>query len=104
MSLVVAYAFRSDKDLAQQLDALRAGTDWDWIERDSAFWGDYISARANEEGLMVKIFSEAEGYLFEFKCLTPEAEALWEERTRGVLRLLAPLLGAQELQRATPNN
>jgi len=104
MSLVVAYAYRSAKSLPEQLVALRAGTDWQWHERDSEFWGDYASAHVPDEELMVKLFVEDDGYLLEFKCLTPEADALWEERTRSVLRQLAPLVGAEEVRRATPNN
>lgn len=104
MSLVVAYAYRSEKKLPDQLAALRAGTDWEWHERDSEFWGEYLSAQAVAEELVVKIFAEENGYLFEFKCLTPEAEARWEERTRLVLRQLAPLVQAQEVRRAPANN
>jgi hypothetical protein len=104
MSVVVAYAFRSDKSLPQQLEALRAGTDWDWSERDSEFWGDYLSAQAHPDDLMVKIFVEADGYLFEFKCMTPAAEARWEDLTRVALRRLAPLVGAQEVRRTASNN
>jgi len=104
MSLIVAYAYRSDKTLPEQLAALRTGTDWEWQERDSEFWGDYLSAQAVAEELMVKIFAEDDGYLFEFKCLTPEAEARWEEHVRLVLRQLAPLVQAQEVRRAPANN
>jgi len=104
VSVVVAYAYRSELTLPEQLDALRAGTDWAWQERDSEFWGDYLGARAAPEGLMVKIFVEDDGYLLEFKCLTPEAEARWEEHTRVVLRQLAPLVRAQEVRQAAANN
>ena len=104
MSLIVAFAYRSEESLGEQLARLRASTGWEWIERDSAFWGDYISARAAPEDLLVKIFEEGDGYLFEFKCLTPDAEARWEELTRLALRQLAPIVEAQEVQRAEPNN
>ncbi|MDX1376741.1 MAG: hypothetical protein R3357_14330 [Burkholderiales bacterium] len=104
MSLVVAYAYSSEKALPEQLAVLRAGTDWTWHLRDSELWGEYISAHAVEEGLMVKIFVEGEGYLFEFKCMTPEAEARVEERTRLVLRRLAPLVMAEGVHAAQPNN
>lgn len=102
MSAVVAYAYRSQMSLEAQLATLRAATEWEWIERDSEFWGDYISAHAGE--LMLKIFVEGDGFLFEFKCLTPEAEARWEEHVRLALRRLAPLVGAEEVRRAEPNN
>jgi hypothetical protein len=104
MSVVVAYAYHSELALREQLAALRAGTDWAWQERDSEFWGDYLSARAAPEGLMVKIFVEDDGYLLEFKCLTPEAEARWEEHTRVALRQLAPLVRAQAVHQTEPNN
>jgi len=102
VSVVVAYAYRSQMGLAAQLATLRAATEWEWIERDSEYWGDYISAHAGE--IMLKIFSEGDGYLFEFKCLTPEAEARWEEQVRLALRQLAPLVGAEEVRRAESNN
>ena len=104
MSLIIAYAYRSAKSLPEQLVALRAGTDWQWHERDSEFWGDYLSAQAPVEEVMVKLFAENDGYLIELKTLTPEADALWEERTRSVLRQFAPLVGAEEVRRAPPNN
>lgn len=104
MSLVVAFAYHSEKKLPEQLAALRAATDWEWRARDSEFWGEYLSAQAIAEELSVKLFAEEDGYLFEFKCLTPEAEARWEERTRVVLRQLVPLVQAEEVRRAPANN
>ena len=103
MSLVIAYAYRSAKSLPEQLVALRAGTDWQWQERDSALWGDYASAHASVEELMVKLFADDDGYRVELRSLTPQTDALWEERTRSVLRQLAPLVRAEEIRRASPN-
>lgn len=104
MSLVVAFAFECDKSLPQMLDALRAGTTWQWYERDSDLWDEYLSAQASPNQLSVKVFTEENRYLLEFKCLTPEAEARWEELTQTALGKLVPLLGAREVRRAPANN
>ena len=105
MSLVVAYAFQCEKTLAQILATLQTGTGWAWVERSSDIWDDYLSANSPGGEFIVKIFQKLEAYsppdpadhgryVFEFKCLTDDAERDWQEHTRFILEQLVPILGA----------
>jgi hypothetical protein len=44
MATVVAYEFRSNTALHQMLPLLRSGTSWEWRERSSDIWDDYLAA------------------------------------------------------------
>lgn len=104
MSFVVAYSFRSDMALSEVLDTMRANTTWEWWERDSEFWGDYISAQSTSQPVMVKIFIEGDGYLLELKFLDDNLRTAWEPVAEGIINDLLPSLSATDVQPAEPNN
>jgi hypothetical protein len=104
MSFVVAYAFRSDLSLVQMHESLRANTSWQWRERDSEFWGDYISAQGTLQPVMVKIFVEGDGYLLELKFQDDGLRESWEPVAEAVMDLLLPSLAATGVRKAESNN
>lgn len=103
MSFVVAHAFNSDLELAGILDELRARTTHEWIERDSFFWGDYISAGVSP-GVIAKIFVEDPGYLIEVKFIDDRLRSDWERAARDVMDQVLPLIGARDVRPASSNN
>jgi hypothetical protein len=104
MSFVVAYAFRSDFSLSQILDAVRANTSWEWLARDSEFWGEYLSAQSSAQPVLAKIFVEGNAYLLELKFQDDGLRESWEPVARGIVNLLLPPLAAIDIRRAEANN
>lgn len=107
MSMVVAYEFRCDKTLPQMLEALRASTPWEWHERFSDLWDEYLSAHGLPNDLIVKIFCqtamaflppEPGRYKCELKFCTREVQRRWKKLTNDSLRQLVPLLGATDVK------
>jgi hypothetical protein len=103
MSFVVAHAFNCDLQLSQILKELRAQTEFEWIERDSFFWGDYISAGVFP-GVIAKVFIEDPGYLFEIKFDDDALRADWERAARQVRDQVLSLIGACDVKLAPSNN
>ena len=103
MSFVVAHAFNCDLELPEILAELRARTSFEWIERDSFFWGDYISAGVSP-GVIAKVFEEDPGYLFEVKFSDDRLRADWERATHEVMDQVLPLIGARDVRPASSNN
>ena len=103
MSFVVAHAFNCDLELPRILAELRARTSYEWIERDSFFWGDYISAGVSD-GVIAKIFEEDPGYLIEVKFTDDRLRGDWERAAGEVMDQLLPLIGARDVRPASPNN
>lgn len=103
MSFVVAHAFNCDLDLAEILGELRARTSFEWIERDSFFWGDYISAGVSP-GVIAKIFIEDPGYLIEIKFRDDSLRGDWERAAGQVMDELLPLIGGRDVRLAPANN
>ena len=50
-----SFTFVTDLSLAEILQCLRAQGVWEWIERDSDRWGDYISTSGLQDAI-VKVF------------------------------------------------
>lgn len=103
MSFVVAYAFNCDLELPQILRELRARTEFEWIERDSHYWGDYISAGVSE-GVIAKVFIEDPGYLFEIKFDDDTLQWDWDDAADEVINQVLPLIGARDVRPAPSNN
>ena len=103
MGFIVAYAFDGDRTLEQILTELRERTDRSWRERDSFWWGDYLSARW-APGILVKIFVEEPGYLLEIAFEDDDLRTSWERSARQVVDALLPLLDARNVRRAPANN
>ncbi len=92
-----AYAFRCDTDL----EALRARLDavgpWRWIERDSAYFGPYLSARAAPDPATLKVYEVRSGGLqldVEFEADDEQADEAWRRLRCQVLDCLLPSVGA----------
>jgi hypothetical protein len=103
MSVVVAHAFNCDLELSEILEELRARTSFRWIERDSFYWGDYISAGISP-GVIAKIFIEEPGYLFEVKFSDNSLSWDWEGPVREVMDQVLPHIGARDVRPAPSNN
>lgn len=92
-----AYAFSCPLDL----EALRSRLDevgpWDWIERESHWWGDYISAGCKRDYAILKIYETGEpGYQIDirFESEGPAAQEEWEAFHADILDRLLPAIPA----------
>jgi len=109
VTTVVAYEFQCDKTLPEMLQALRNRTGWQWLQRYSDIWDDYLSANVPERDVIVKVFMKVEPfqtpavedrgrYVFQLKFTIPEARSRWEQLAGAVLDDLVPLIGATDVQ------
>ena len=107
----MAYEFRSEKNLAGMSTVLRTKTPWEWLDRSSDFWGDYLSANV-PPGLIVKLFKKVtpfarpkpddEGWFhLEFKYVSDEAREAYERLTQELMDQLMPLLEAEDVEPTT---
>jgi hypothetical protein len=103
MSFSGAYTFRSALSLTEIIATLRAKTPWEWLERDSEFWGDYTSAQVSPD-LIFKIFVEDDRYLAELKFEDESLIPHWEALAAPWLRQVLPHLGATDIARGVSNN
>jgi hypothetical protein len=98
---VYAYAFKSDLTLPQIFQRLNDLGPWQWIERDSDRWGEYISARAiarPHEGI-AKIFVEPDHYAINVS-LSSEAlnpQSAFNEVRKFVIERILPAIGARDI-------
>lgn len=115
MTTVVAYEFTCEKTLSEMLGLLRDGTPWQWHERFSDIWDDYLSANVPERDVIVKVFKklkpfhapdpqDRDHYLFELKFRVPEARSRWKELSEAILEDLVPVVGAREIRRTGAYN
>jgi len=98
---VCAYAFFSDLNLEQLKAKLEEVGPWTWAQRDSHYFGDYLSARAREDYSMLKIYENEEvGYqidiLFEAEGAATEQE--WEAFHHDVVDRLLRGINARKIQ------
>ena len=115
MTTVVAYKFTCDKTLSDMLGLLRDGTPWQWHERFSDIWDEYLSANMPERDVIVKVSKKLEPFqrpdpedrnrfVFEMKFLIPEARTSWKEFSQAILDDLVPVLGAKDIKRTGSYN
>ncbi|HJQ60435.1 MAG TPA: hypothetical protein VJ890_26250 [Vineibacter sp.] len=65
--LPTAYAFRTDDPTFEALlHRLNELGPWQWIERDSHWYGDYMSTMPEPHKVMLKIFKERDGFVIQF--------------------------------------
>jgi hypothetical protein len=100
-----ALSYRSDLTLAQQLERLNAAGPYEWIERDSHWYPDYISTLAYPDYGFFKIFDAVDGrFNLTIKLVTDRAivaaelAALLRTARESVLSVVA----AEDIQKAEP--
>jgi hypothetical protein len=73
---------------------------WEWLRRDGDQHGEYISALANPDRGMVRVYVEPDHYVFdvEFDSRSPQAERAYEDILRAVREELLPAVGAREVR------
>lgn len=103
MSWVVAFAFNCDISLHEMLQTLREKTEFTWLNRDSHFWGDYISAQV-KPGMIAKIYVEEPGFLLEIKFEDDALRGVWKAASRRVIDEILPHLDARDVRRAPSNH
>lgn len=104
---VCAYAFFSDLTLPQLKEKLEAVGPWTWADRDSDYFGDYLSARAREDYAMLKVYqNEDVGYqidiVFETEAVDPDRE--WDAFRADVRDRLLAGINARKVEETETMN
>jgi hypothetical protein len=96
---VIAWAFKSPMSLAQILKALNDQSPYQWIERDSHYFGDYISATPQKD-CRLRIFVEEDHYALDvdFESTDDDAEQQWEAFKQKLQDELLPLVKASDIE------
>jgi hypothetical protein len=97
-----AHSFDCDLDLrALHVKLLDLGP-WPWTERDSYYWGDYLSAKAAPKATRkVRIYErEGGGYQIDifFDEDGPQANEAWESFYSDIAERLLPGIGAIDVK------
>ena len=97
----LAYAFRSGLTLEEMLQSLNAHGPWRWIERDSYWEGDYLSATVKSNSAMLKIFEEEDSFVLNlfYKARGPQAVQGWDQLHDAMLREILPSLDAMNVEK-----
>lgn len=97
-----AHSFDCDLDLRALHEKLLDLGPWPWIERDSHYWGDYLSAKASPNATRkVRIYEREEGgYQIDifFDEDDPKADKAWKRFYTDVAERLLPGIGATEVK------
>jgi hypothetical protein len=98
---IYAYAFKSDLSLPEVLARLNELGPWQWVERDSDRWGEYIAANAVDaphKGV-AKILIDAGRYVINVALRSDAAdpESAFADVRRVVLEKLLPAVGATDV-------
>lgn len=96
-----AYVFQSALPLADIKAKLNALGPWDWIDRDSDRFGDYLSAQVTPDS-MAKLYEQDPGHYqldLKFRSDAPAAEAkkAGDEAHARIAKVLLPGLGAHTI-------
>ncbi len=97
----LAYAFKSDMSLEEMRQHLNAQELWSWIERDSYWYGDYISALAERDYVMLKIYDfDDQGFAIdiEFKSNGLGAAKELADLQVKITGQVLPSIGAREVE------
>lgn len=104
---ICAYAFFSDVDLATLKQKLEAAGPWSWADRDSDYFGDYLSARARDDYAMLKVY-ENEAFNFQidlqFEAEGDDPDAEWNAFHADILDRLLPSIDARRIQKTETMN
>ena len=97
---LAAYSFSTPLELNKIFTRLNERGPWRWMERDSEYYGDYLSCLTCPEGAKIKIFEEGEQYVLNirYKRDAPEAPAEWEELQRDIFERILPAVEARDLK------
>ena len=109
MSFVVAYAFTTRLPLVKVPDLLRhlrAHTTFDWIERDSDLWGEYVSTNVASPHAVAMIFppDDYNRYNVEVKFFDDALRDTWEKASDALLQQFLPHLEATDVEYTIARN
>ena len=95
-----AYAFKCDKTLEELFGHLNAETTWKWYQRDSDYFGEYISSRVVPDYAMLKIFVEKDNFVLDIRydANGPKPDDEWEDFLRGLIGDFLPSVGATDVE------
>ena len=98
-----AWSFRSELTQAQMKERLAGTGDREWMERDSHWYGDYLSSISSapyDEVLKLRIFEEKERFVLDvrFHSEHPDAERTWAKVQRWVLQIVLPAIEARDIR------
>jgi hypothetical protein len=109
-----AYGFKYGKSLEELRRALDASGPWRWVERDSAWYPEYISTHEAKDGALMKIgiirtgigfvVSHAgEDFIVDLLYESPAKDAgkRWQALQRDLVERLLPAVGAANVAPAT---
>lgn len=83
------------------LQTLNAHGPWRWIERDSAWYGDYLSTSVKFNSAILKIFEEENCFVLNlfYKARGPQAVQGWDQLHDAMLREILPSLDAMNVEK-----
>lgn len=96
-----AWSFSTRLDLDAIRGALGQASGRRWIERDSAWYGDYISSitTTDDEVTKLKVFEEEARFVLDlrFSSTRAGADAAWAELLRAATEVLLPAVDARDI-------
>jgi hypothetical protein len=103
---VIAYAFKSDLSLEQMNELLNDQSAWQWIDRESDYFGEYLSANPHDvdDGAdgnsRLRIFKEEDHYVIDvmYDSEKPKAQEAWEALVAQVKDKVLPQLAARDVE------
>lgn len=97
---LVAYSFTSDLTIHELIKKLNSDGPWSWMERDSDYYGLYISCLGGPDASRIKIFQEDGKYVLNirYKNDNPEASTEWDALQVELLGKTLPSVGAENVK------
>jgi hypothetical protein len=96
-----AWSFATRLDLEAMRGALERASGRRWIERDSAWYGDYLSSitSTDDEVTKLKLFEEETRFVLDLRLGSgrPGADAAWTELVRLATEVLLPAVEARDV-------
>ncbi len=98
-----AYAFRVGRTLETLRQDLNAVGPWEWIERDSFWYGDYISALPRPHDGIIKIYESGGRFVIQLKYRAlrgVDANTVADYRAlhQTILTRFLPSIGARDIE------
>lgn len=103
-----AFTYRCDLTLAQQLERLNARGPLQWVERDSHWYGDYLTTKAHPDYAYFKIFDDAKNgrFVLNLKFVADPDRPSFEDELRELVALarerVLPALDARDVEETEP--